>query len=120
MNQKGLRTIYPPVAEWIFSAAGGVWYHPLALKAMFVAFDLGSIVLLLAMLSSRSQPLRFAGFYAFNPVPLMGFAAEAHFDSLLIFRRIMGYGQNPGSLLRSNLVKFAPAVSNATHRSRRP
>jgi len=56
MNQKGLRTIYPPVAEWIFSAAGGVWYHPLALKAMFVAFDLGSIVLLLAMLSSRSQP----------------------------------------------------------------
>ena len=85
MNQKGLRTIYPPVAEWIFSAAGGVWYHPLALKAMFVAFDLGSIVLLLAMLSSRSQPLRFAGFYAFNPVPLMGFAAEAHFDSLLIF-----------------------------------
>jgi predicted membrane-bound dolichyl-phosphate-mannose-protein mannosyltransferase len=27
----------------------------------------------------------FAGFYAFNPVPLMGFAAEAHFDSLLIF-----------------------------------
>ena len=85
MNQKDLHTIYPPVAQWIFSAAGGVWYHPLALKVMFVAFDLGSIVLLLAMLSSRSQPLRFAGFYAFNPVPLMGFAAEAHFDSLLIF-----------------------------------
>jgi rSAM/selenodomain-associated transferase 2 len=57
----------------------------MALKAMFVAFDLGSIVLLLAMLSSRAQPLRFAGFYAFNPVPLMGFAADAHFDSLLIF-----------------------------------
>ena len=85
MNQKDLLTIYPPVAEWIFAAAGGVFYHPMALKVMFVAFDLGSIVLLLAMLSSRSQPLRFAGFYAFNPVPLMGFAAEAHFDSMLIF-----------------------------------
>ena len=36
MNQKDLRTIYPPVAEWIFSAAGGVWYHPMALKAMFI------------------------------------------------------------------------------------
>ena len=61
MNQKDLHTIYPPVTQWIFSAAGGVWYHPMALKAMFVAFDLGSIVLLLAMLSSRSQPLWFAG-----------------------------------------------------------
>jgi hypothetical protein len=37
MNQKDLRTIYPPVAEWIFAAAGGVWYHPMALKAIFVA-----------------------------------------------------------------------------------
>ena len=57
----------------------------MALKAMIGAFDLGSIALLLAMLSSRSQPLRFAGFYAFNPIPLIGFGAEAHFDSLLIF-----------------------------------
>ena len=40
--------------------------------------------------------------------------------ALFHHRRIMGYGQNPRSLLRSNLVKFAPAVSNATRRSRRP
>ena len=40
--------------------------------------------------------------------------------ALFHHRRIMGYGQNPGSLLRSNFVKFAPAVSNATRRSRRP
>jgi rSAM/selenodomain-associated transferase 2 len=85
MNQKDLRAIYPPVAEWIFAVVGGLWYDPMALKALFIVFDLGSIVLLLAMLSSRSQPLRFAGLYAFNPVPLMGFAAEAHFDALLIF-----------------------------------
>jgi len=85
MNQKDLRAIYPPLAEWIFAAVGGLWYDPMALKILFVVFDLGSIALLLAMLSCRSQPLRFAGLYAFNPVPLIGFAAEAHFDALLIF-----------------------------------
>jgi hypothetical protein len=85
MNQKDLRTIYPPVAEWIFAAIGRLSYHPATLKAAFILFDLGSIALLLAMLSARSQPLRFAGFYAFNPVPLIGFAAEGHFDAILIF-----------------------------------
>ena len=85
MNQKNLTTIYPPIAEWIFAAIGGLWYHPVALKAVFIVFDLGSIALLLAMLSARSQPLRLAGLYAFNPVPLIGFAAEGHFDAMLIF-----------------------------------
>jgi hypothetical protein len=85
MNQKDLRTIYPPIAEWTFAAIGGVWYRPAALKAVFIVFDLGSIALLLAMLSARSQPLRLAGLYAFNPVPLLGFAAEGHFDAMLIF-----------------------------------
>jgi glycosyl transferase family 2/glycosyl transferase family 87 len=85
MNQKALRTIYPPIAEWTFAAIGGLWYHPAALKAVFIVFDLGSIALLLAMLSTRSQPLRLAGLYAFNPVPLIGFAAEGHFDAMLIF-----------------------------------
>jgi rSAM/selenodomain-associated transferase 2 len=85
MNQKELRTIYPPIAEWTFAAIGGVWYHPLALKAVFVVLDLGSVGLILALLSARSQPLRLAGLYAFNPVPLIGFAAEGHFDPILIF-----------------------------------
>src|SRR5260370_10820985 len=81
MNEKDLRTIHPPVAEWTFAAIGGLWYHPAALKAAFIIFDLGSVALLLAMLSARSQPLRLAGLYAFNPVPLIGFAVEGHFNA---------------------------------------
>jgi hypothetical protein len=84
-NQKDLRTIYPPIAEWIFAAIGGVWYRPMALKAAFIILDLASVALILALLSARSQPLRLAGLYAFNPVPLIGFAAEGHFDPIFIF-----------------------------------
>ena len=85
INQKDLRTIYPPVIEWLFAGVGKLWYHPIALKITFIVFDLGSVALLLAMLAYRSQPLRLAGLYAFNPVPLIGFAAEGHFDSVPIF-----------------------------------
>jgi Glycosyltransferase family 87 len=91
MNQKELRTIYPPVAEWIFAATGVLSYNPMALKAVFLIFDLGSVALLLAMLCARSQPLRFAGLYAFNPVPLIGFAAQGHFDAMLIFFMLLAF-----------------------------
>ncbi|MDE3084074.1 MAG: glycosyltransferase [Verrucomicrobiota bacterium] len=85
MNQKGLRAIYPPLAEWTFAAVGAISYSPIALKLLFIAFDLGVVALLLAMLSARTLPLRLAGLYAFNPVPLIGFAGEAHFDAMLLF-----------------------------------
>lgn len=85
MNQKDLRTIYPPLTQWVFAATGGIWYHPTALKLLFLGFDLGAIGLLIALLAMRALPVRFAGFYAFNPVPLVGFAGEGHFDAMLLF-----------------------------------
>lgn len=85
MNHRDVHTIYPPVTQWIFAAAGAVWYDPLALKLLFIAFDLGTIALIAALLECRRLPVRFAGLYAFNPVSLMGIAAEGHFDALLIF-----------------------------------
>lgn len=85
MNQKELRTIYPPLAQWIFAVVGGVWYHPIAFKLLFIAFDVGVVALLIALLSMREQPIRLAALYAFNPVPLIGFAGEGHFDPMLLF-----------------------------------
>ncbi|NJR43062.1 MAG: hypothetical protein HC767_10790 [Akkermansiaceae bacterium] len=41
------------------------------------------LLLLLRLLRQQAAPLRWAGFYAFNPVVLISFAAEAHFDSLM-------------------------------------
>ncbi len=85
MNQKDLTTIYPPLAQWTFAAVGGLWYRPVALKLLFIAFDIGVVALLAALLAARALPLRLAGLYAFNPVPLIGFAGEGHFDPMLLF-----------------------------------
>lgn len=85
MNQKHLRTIYPPLVQWIFAGVGGLWYHPAALKLLFIGFDLGVVALLVALLSGRALPPSLAGLYAFSPVPLIGFAGEGHFDAMLLF-----------------------------------
>ncbi|MGH7946505.1 MAG: glycosyltransferase, partial [Opitutaceae bacterium] len=85
MNQKELRTIYPPLAQWTFAAVGGVSYHRYAYKLLFTAFDVGVVALLIALLSARALPMRLAGLYAFNPIALIGFAGEGHFDPMLLF-----------------------------------
>jgi glycosyl transferase family 2/glycosyl transferase family 87 len=110
INQKDLRTIYPPVIEWLFAGVGKLWYHPVALKIAFIVFDLGSVALLLAMLAHRSQPPRLAGLYAFNPVPLIGFAAEGHFDSILIFFVLLSLWLRERGRTRSSWAALGLAI----------
>jgi hypothetical protein len=110
INQKDLETIYPPVIEWLFAGVGKLWYYPIALKIAFVVFDLGSVALLLAMLAYRSQPLRLAGLYAFNPIPLIGFAAEGHFDSILIFFVLLAVWLGERGRIRSSWAALGLAI----------
>jgi GT2 family glycosyltransferase len=110
INQKDLRTIYPPIIEWLFAGVGKLWYDPVALKITFVVFDLGSVALLLAMLAYRSQPLRLGCLYAFNPVPLIGFAAEGHFDSILIFFVLLALWLGEHGRTRSSWAALGLAV----------
>lgn len=110
MNQKGLRTIYPPVTEWIFAAVGALWYHPIALKLVFIVFDLGVVALLLAMLPDRGHPRWLAGLYAFNPVPLIGFAGEAHFDPMLLFFILLALWLHEKHRMAWSWIAFALAA----------
>lgn len=92
MNHRDLRTIYPPVAQWVFAGVGAVADDPRALKLVFVLADLAAVAGLLGLLRARGQPLRFAGFYAFNPVPLWGIAGEAHYDGLVVLAIVLALG----------------------------
>ena len=85
MNHKDSVTTYPPLAILIFSVIGIFSYAPLLYKIIFVGFDLAIICLILYLLHQRKMPLRLVLFYALNPIILFSFAAEGHFDSLLVF-----------------------------------
>jgi len=84
MNHKDKPTAYPPVALAAFAALGALAYHPLAFKLAFVAFDLAALAIVAALLRGRGLPLRWAAFHALSPVALVAFAAEGHFDSLMV------------------------------------
>ena len=84
MNHKDKPTAYPPLAQFIFATIGAVSYQPLAYKMAFVLADLLTLGAVLKLLKGRGLSLAFSGFYALNPVILMAFAGEAHFDALMI------------------------------------
>lgn len=84
MNNKDKLTAYPPGALLAFAVLDTVAYSPWSFKFGFVLADLMVVGILMAILSRRKRPLRHVVFYAFNPVTLVSFAGEAHFDVLML------------------------------------
>lgn len=83
MNHRDRPTAYPPGIQWIMATASAVSPTLHVFKALAITGDLITLLLLLGLLRHHAAPLRWAGFYAFNPVVLIAFAAEGHFDSLM-------------------------------------
>lgn len=83
MNHRDRPTAYPPGIEWVMASVAKISPRPGSFKLLALAGDLTTLLLLLGLLRSEAAPLRWAGFYAFNPVVLIAFAAEGHFDSLM-------------------------------------
>lgn len=75
-----MRTVYPPVAQAAFRAAGTLGGGALALKALFAAADL-SVVALIYALGGAGAGFA-AALYAFHPLPIVESAGQGHLDSL--------------------------------------
>lgn len=84
MNHKDKPTAYPPISELAFAAIGAVAYQPLAYKVAFVLADLLTLGAVLELLRRRGMSLAFSGLYALNPIVLIAYAGEAHFDSMMV------------------------------------
>ena len=84
MNHKNITSVYPPGNQWLSAAAVWVAYEPWPFKLLVCLGDLAVLMLVITLLRRTGSPLEWAGFYAFNPVPLIAFAAEGHPDSLMM------------------------------------
>ncbi|CAB5155865.1 hypothetical protein D3OALGB2SA_5102 [Olavius algarvensis associated proteobacterium Delta 3] len=82
LNHPDVSAAYPPFTILLFAAAGGVFYHPLAVKLLVLACDIGTLVLLFLMLRHRGLDLRWSLLYAVNPIILYSFAGQGHFDAI--------------------------------------
>ncbi len=113
MNHRERGTVYPPLAQLIFagiSAATGE-VPPVSLeKAVFVAADIGVLLLLFGMLHRRRLPYSHALFYSLNPVVLVSFAGESHYDSLFILALVAAVHGLEVRRLRLSWVLLAASV----------
>jgi hypothetical protein len=85
INHPHITAAYPPLMVALFSLAGSVWYHPLAIKGILILFDMGTLVFLGFLLAYRNLDLRWLILYALNPVILWAFVSEGHFDVIQCF-----------------------------------
>ena len=84
INHRDRLTAYPPGMELVMGGASWLWYDLKVFKIVALLSDLWILVLLGLLLKEQGKPLRWLGFYAFNPIILLGFAAEAHLDGLMM------------------------------------
>lgn len=84
MNHRSQPTAYPPGIQWINAATASLSPSLKSFKALALLGDLAVLLLLMRLIRQNAAPLRWAGFWAFNPIVLISFAAEAHFDSLMV------------------------------------
>jgi hypothetical protein len=83
IGYKHIATIYPPAAQAVFAV--GAWltpWHWLGQRLVFLACDLATLAVLLALLKRLGKPSAWALFYAWNPLILKEVANAAHLDSL--------------------------------------
>ena len=85
VNHKDFTSIYGPVAQLVFKASAFIRYSPLVLKIIIVAFDLGTLLLLLFFLKKRGSRWNEALLYAINPLVLFSYAGEGHMESIMLF-----------------------------------
>jgi alpha-1,6-mannosyltransferase len=84
INHKNLPAIYPPLtqAALALGALGGG--APFGMKALFVAADLGLVLILLMLLRQRGHPPERALVYAWNPLAVVEVAGSGHNDPLAL------------------------------------
>lgn len=85
MNHRDRPTAYPPLAMHAFRLINKLGYSPMSYKVVAMVLDMLLITTLLALLRHHLLPLRWVLFYALSPLVLFSYAAEGHFDILMVF-----------------------------------
>lgn len=112
------RTIYPPVAQFIFLAATRVSESITWMKTVMVGFEALTVWALIRLLVSLGLPAERVLIYAWNPLTIWEFGGSGHIDAaaiaflaLALWTRRRNLPALTGiTLACATLVKFYPAV----------
>ena len=83
INFPQMRTIYPPLAQWLFLLSNAVFGPSQSgMKFLLVLCDIVSIVLLVLLLRQQGRSPELVVLYAWSPLPVLYFALDGHIDAL--------------------------------------
>jgi alpha-1,6-mannosyltransferase len=78
------RTIYPPVAELLFAAAGRVSHSVTGMRLFMLGFEAIGIICMLRLLALAGLPGERILIYAWNPLAFWSFANDGHVDAIVV------------------------------------
>lgn len=90
VSHKHMVTIYPPVSQAVFALAAWIRPDVRMQKALFVLFDLGTILLLVSFLKLRGIDPFACVIYAWNPLVIFETGHSGHLDPIGIFFLVLG------------------------------
>jgi hypothetical protein len=92
VHHRAVPTAYPPAAQAVFAVSAALspadaplWLHILIWKTLLLAFDLGTLGLLILLLRRLGLPASWCLAYAWCPLALKEVANSGHFDAIAIF-----------------------------------
>ncbi|MEO0896013.1 MAG: hypothetical protein AAFY71_06415 [Bacteroidota bacterium] len=90
MNSPDYYTIYPPVLQGIFALSAWLFPHNIygsvmVMKSFVLIAEIGSVWLLGKLLEEWELPLKWAAWYAWNPLVIIELTGNLHFEALMIF-----------------------------------
>lgn len=90
LNSPNYYTIYPPVCQgvmgiacWLFPQ--NLWAEVLCMKLMIWLAEIGSILLMFRLLSHWKMPIKNLFWYAWNPLVIIEFCGNLHFEAFMLF-----------------------------------
>lgn len=109
MNYKNMKSIYPPVAQYVFRLNYILFGESLyGFKIIMFFFDMLLIASLVSLLKSIGRPLYYSAYYFLAPLPVMQFMVDGHLDiigiSLLVLSLSLLFSSKP---LRNSSMKIA-------------
>jgi hypothetical protein len=117
LNSPEYFTIYPPVAQAVF--VFGVWWAPdsvtgaaILMKLWLLAAEIGSLWLLLRLLTHWQLPPGRVLWYALNPLVLVELMANLHFEALLVFFLLLSFWLLVRGYLYWGSLAFALSVAS--------
>jgi len=119
INRKSALTLYPPGAQLFFRLMA--WLYPgqlVAMKALILLADTGSIALLLLLLKQFELHRSYIVLYAWHPLVIVELGISGHLDGLMLAFVLLAFlcmMQNRpwlvgGALGMATLIKLYPAI----------